>query len=332
MKKLLLAIVVLALPILILFAIYRQPVAPYTEEKFVEIPRGASTMRIGELLESAGLLRSPLQVWMWRATHPKARLQAGEYLFRKEQTLDEILAKIARGDVYYGVLTIPEGSSIFDIAQIVEREKLLPAAEFLAAAKDPALIRDLDPAAPSLEGYLFPSTYRLPRKVTGQSLCQRLTRQFREVWQSVHATGTPHDIVTLASLVEKESAAPEERPRIAGLYADRLKIGMKLECDPTVIYAALLENRYRGTIYKSDLANQSPYNTYQHAGLPPGPIANPGLESLKAAAHPVPTGEIFFVAQPGGTGRHVFSKTLAEHNRAVAAYRKQQQSKTAAKP
>ena len=130
--------------------------------------------------------------------------------------------------------------------------------------------------------------------------------------------------MTLASLVEKESAVAEERPRIAGLFFNRLKKSMKLECDPTVIYAALVENRYRGTIYKSDLANPSPYNTYQHFGLPPGPIANPGLESLKAVLHPSTTEDLFFVAQPGATGHHVFSKSLRDHSNAVEAYRRGQ--------
>jgi UPF0755 protein len=152
----------------------------------------------------------------------------------------------------------------------------------------------------------------------------RLTKQFREVWKSLHTDASPREVVTLASLVEKESAAPEERPRIAGLFTNRLKKGMKLECDPTVIYAALVENRYRGTIYKSDLMNPNPYNTYQNVGLPPGPIANPGLESLKAALKPAQTEDIFFVAQPGATGHHVFSKNLTDHNRAVEAYRRGQ--------
>jgi len=324
MKKALLLVLGVSIPVLILFGIYRQPIAAYTGEKFVEIPKGASTLRIGEILEAEGLLRSPLQTWLWRAVHPGKKFQAGEYVFKKEQTLDAVLSKIARGDVYFGQLTIPEGSSIYDIARILEEQKLLSGAEFLKAAKDPALIRDLDADAPTLEGYLFPSTYRLPRKITGQSLCQRLTRQFREVWRKLGTTAAPHQIVTLASLVEKESAAPEERPRIAGLFTNRLKKGMKLECDPTVIYAALVENRYRGTIYKSDLANPNPYNTYQNVGLPPGPIANPGLESLKAALNPAKTEDIFFVAQPGATGHHVFSENLTDHNRAVEAYRRGQ--------
>jgi len=324
MKKLFIALVILASPLLVLFAIYRQPLTPYTNDKFIEIPKGASTIRIGELLEAEGLLRSPLQAWLWRAAHPGAKLQAGEYQFRKEQTLDAVMSKIASGDIYFGQLTIPEGSSIYDIARLVESENLIPAATFLTAAKDPSLIRDLDPTAPTLEGYLFPSTYQLPRKLTAQGLCQRLTKKFREVWRSLNTTKSPKQIVTLASLVEKESAVPEERPRIAGLFVNRLAKGMKLECDPTVIYAALVEDRYRGVIYKSDLANQSLYNTYQHTGLPPGPIANPGLESLKAALNPADTEEVFFVAQPGATGHHSFSKTLAEHNLAVEAYRRGQ--------
>jgi UPF0755 protein len=324
MKKLLLFLLFLSLPVFILYGIYIQPTPSYSGEKFIEIPKGASTLRIGEILEAEGLVRSPLQAWLWRAVHPRIKFQAGEYLFRKEHSLDSILSKIARGDVYFGQLTIPEGSSIYDIARLLEEQNLLKAADFLSAAKDPSLIRDLDPAAPSLEGYLFPSTYRLPRKFTAQSLCQRLTKQFRDVWQSLKTNSSPHQIVTLASLVEKESAAPDERPRIAGLFSNRLKKGMKLECDPTVIYAALVENRYRGTIYKSDLANPNPYNTYQNTGLPPGPIASPGLESLKAALEPAQTDDIFFVAQPGATGQHVFSKNLAEHNRAVEAYRRGQ--------
>lgn len=324
MKKFLLLLFIASIPAAIFYGIYRQPIPPYTDEKFVDIPKGASTLRIGEILETQGLIRSPLQAWLWRAAHPGTKLQAGEYVFRKEQTLDAILSKIARGDIYFGQLTIPEGSSIYDIARIVDEQNLLKAEDFLLAAKDPSLIKDLDPAAPTLEGYLFPSTYRLPRKVTAKSLCQRLTRQFREEWRSLKATVDPHQIVTLASLVEKESAAPEERPRIAGLFTNRLKKGMKLECDPTVIYAALVENRYRGAIYKSDLANPSPYNTYQNVGLPPGPIASPGLESLKAALNPAQTEDIFFVAQPGATGRHVFSRNLNDHNRAVEAYRRGQ--------
>jgi UPF0755 protein len=251
------------------------------------------------------------------------KLQAGEYSFRRETSANAVLAKIARGEIYYRELTIPEGSSLFDIARILDEHKILAPADFLRAAQDPSLIRDLAPQAQSLEGYLFPSTYRLPRRIDAAGLCQRLTRQFRESTRSLKLPSDRlHSIVTLASLVEKESAVADERPLIAGLYANRLRLGMKLDCDPTVIYAAQLDGRYRGAIYRSDLDAKHPFNTYQHPGLPPGPIANPGLESLRAAAQPAPTNSIFFVAEPNGSGKHVFSQTLAEHNQAVARYRR----------
>jgi UPF0755 protein len=301
----------------------RQPYAQVRAEVVVEIPRGSSTLRIGEILEAQGLVRSPLQAWLFRALHPRARFQAGEYLFRNEASPELVLTKIAKGQTYFREFTIPEGSSIFDIARLLGEEKLLDPDAFLQAARDPSLIRDLAPRAQSLEGYLFPSTYQLPKRIDADSLCLRLTRQFREELRQLNIPAAElHAMVTLASLVEKESANPQERPQIAGLFANRLRVGMKLECDPTVIYASQLEGRYRGAIYRSDLDRQHPYNTYQFAGLPPGPIANPGLESLKAAAAPAATEAIFFVAEPNGTGKHVFSRTLAEHNQAVARYRR----------
>lgn len=327
MKRLLILLFLLTLGIVGLGILsLRQDMPPIADEKILEIPRGTSTLKLGELLERQGLLRSPLQAWAWRAMHPRAKFQAGEYSFLKERSAEAILEKIARGQVYYRELTIPEGSSIYDIARIVEQEKLMKQAEFLNAVKDPQLIQDIAPKAKTLEGFLFPSTYRLPRKVTPQLLCQRMTSQFRQVWKTIAQDGAdPYSTTTLASLVEKESAAKEERPLIAGLFTNRLKNGMKLECDPTVIYAALVEDRYRGKIYKSDLENMNPYNTYRHAGLPPGPIANPGMEALKAVLNPANTDAVFFVAEPGGTGHHVFSRTLADHNKAVAAYRRGQQ-------
>jgi UPF0755 protein len=196
-------------------------------------------------------------------------------------------------------------------------------AAFRAAASDPAPIRDLDPEASSLEGYLFPSTYRLSRKTTPAQICRMMTDQFRAVWKKLDATGNkPRAIVTLASLVEKETGVGEERPIVAAVYKNRLERGIKLECDPTTIYAALLQNRYRGKIYRSDLDSEHPYNTYRHEGLPPGPIANPGEASLRAALMPSNTDYLFFVARPDGSGGHNFSVTMREHSRAVAEYRR----------
>lgn len=311
-----------ALPLAWAWFSLRQPVLQLTTEVDVEIPRGSSTLAIGKLLESKGLLRSPLESAAYRLFHPRARYQAGEYVFRKEDNSAAVLAKIARGEVFYQEITIPEGYSLFEIADLLERQGHMSRQAFLSAAQNPSLIRDLAPEAPSLEGYLFPSRYRFPRKVTPRLFCERLTTQFRAVARELGLPSADlHRLVTLASLVEKESAVPTERPLIAGVYTNRLRLGMKLECDPTVIYAAQLSNHWRGTIYRSDLDRLHPYNTYRQNGLPPGAIANPGREALLAALRPATTEAIFFVAEPGGSGKHVFSRTLSDHNRAVAAYR-----------
>jgi UPF0755 protein len=233
-----------------------------------------------------------------------------------------VFRKIARGDIYYHLLTVPEGSNIFDIAAQLDRAGLMKGEEFLRVARDPSPIRDLAPDAPSLEGYLFPSTYKLTRQTTPRQLALQMTREFRNAWKQVGGPEAEiNRMVTLASLVEKETAVPEERPTVASVYHNRLNSGMKLDCDPTVVYAALLDGRYRGTIYKSDLENPHEYNTYRNPGLPPGPIANPGVASLKAALQPAPTRYLFFVAKPNGSGGHVFTESLGQHNAAVQAYR-----------
>jgi UPF0755 protein len=203
----------------------------------------------------------------------------------------------------------------------------MSADDFLAAAEDPALIRDLAPKAKSLEGYLFPSTYRLSHHTTPAHLSKMMTDEFRKQWTKLAAgSADVLSAVTLASLVEKETGTPEERPVVASVFRNRLAQGMRLQCDPTTIYAALLENRYRGAIHKSDLASANPYNTYENAGLPPGPIANPGVASLRAALEPAATPFLYFVAKPEGGG-HQFSTTIAEHEKAVIAYRHATQRK-----
>jgi UPF0755 protein len=189
-------------------------------------------------------------------------------------------------------------------------------------ARNPAPIRDLDPQAPTLEGYLFPNTYRLSRSTTPDQLCLTMTGKFREVWRGLRADASVHRTVTLASLVEKEGKLPDERPVIASVFARRLAIGMKLDCDPTTIYAALLAGNYNGAIHRSDLASGDPYNTYQHAGLPPGPIANPGVASMAAVLHPAETDYLYFVARADGSGGHNFSATLAAQEANVVKYRR----------
>jgi len=190
------------------------------------------------------------------------------------------------------------------------------------AAQDPTLIRDLDTKAPTLEGYLFPSTYRLGHRTGPAKLCRMMTDRFRAAWRGLNTDASVHETVTLASLVEKEGKLAEERPLIAAVFANRLRRGMKLECDPTTIYAAQLLGVYRGTIYRSDLDRDHPYNTYSHAGLPPGPIANPGIPSLQAALDPAVSEDLYFVRKPDDSGSHQFSTSLAEHTVAAEKYRR----------
>jgi len=297
--------------------------AGFQAEVFVDLPKGTSTRGVARKLAGAGVVRSSWQFLLARALRPRATLQAGEYLFRRPASTWEVLDRLVRGDVFYYQFTVPEGSNIFDIAAALEQQEIQPAAKFLEAARDPALIRDLDPQAPTLEGYLFPDSYRLSRYDTAHQLCRQMTDRFRETWQGLAVSGADvHATVTLASLVEKEAKLEQERPVVASVYVNRLRIGMPLQCDPTTIYAALLEDRYRGTIYRSDLENKQRYNTYQHPGLPPGPIANPGRTALEAALRPTQTDYLYFVARPDGSGGHVFSKDMAAHERAVRKYRR----------
>jgi UPF0755 protein len=292
-------------------------------ETFVRVEHGASTIEIGRTLAQSGVIRFAWEFWMERALHPSATIQAGEYRFNTPATAGEVFHRLARGDIYYFEFTVIEGSNMFDIANALEAAGVMPAADFLHAASDPKMIQDLAPQAKTLEGYLFPSTYRLAHSTTPLELCRLMTEQFRKQWKKLSggAASDPHPVVTLASLVEKETGVPAERALVAGVFENRLKKGMLLQCDPTTIYAALLDNRYRNAIHRSDLASQNGYNTYTHAGLPPGPIANPGAEAIAAALHPAATDYLYFVAKPGGGG-HQFSTTLAEHGNAVKRYRK----------
>jgi UPF0755 protein len=289
---------------------------------YADIPRGSSTVQIGRMLAEAGVVRTPLVFILARLVRPRAVLQAGEYRFAEAATPAAVHARIARGDVVLVDFLVPEGSDIFDIAQLAERAGFGPAEEFLRVARAPDLILDLDPEARSLEGYLFPSTYRFPRRTTAEDICRAMTREFRRVWGTLETPAPPREIVILASLVEAEAVVDEERARIAGVYANRLGEGMKLDCDPTVKYAARLANQWKGSIHKRDLERRHPYNTYLRPGLPPGPVANPGLKSLRAALEPARDGALYFVARPGGGGGHVFSRRYADHQRAVSSYRR----------
>jgi len=291
---------------------------------FVEVPRGASSRTIARLLQQNGVIRSRVTFELlarWKSRQP---LQAGEYFFDRPRNAIGVFRWIADGHVYFRTVTIPEGYNMFQIADLLAKEGFTSRAEFLAAARDPEPMRDLAPGARTLEGFLFPASYQLPRHPAARDVVEIMLQRFREAWAALpeleRSGRSVEQVVTLASLVEKETAQPDERPVVAGVFANRLKRGMALQCDPTVIYALELAGRYNGNLLLRDLRMNSPYNTYRYAGLPPGPIANPGESSLRAALAPAAVGYFYFVAS--GEGGHVFSHTLREHNRNVALYRR----------
>ncbi len=297
------------------------PFGPETET-FFEVAPGSSATRIGQQLEAAGIVRSRyafdiLRYWKL------GTLRAGEYRFDHPAPVTEIYARIARGDVFTRSVTIPEGSSIFDIAARLEQAGFVSQQDFLnAAVNQVGLVADLDPGAASLEGYLFPDTYYFPRKFTAVQICAAMVRRFRAVAGQIGLKNNVHRVVTLASLVERETAVDAERPMVASVFENRLAKNMPLMTDPAVIYGLELEGRWRGTIYQSDLSRNTPYNTYLHAGLPPGPVANPGVKSLRAAMQPAQTDYLYFVAAGANPqGHSLFSHTLDEQNRNVAGYR-----------
>lgn len=297
----------------------------FPDEVFLDLERGTGTAGIARQLSDAHIIRYRWQFLLARALRPASRLQAGEYRFAAPASVWKVFDRLVRGDVFYYEVRVPEGSNIFEIANTVAGLGVISADDFLRVASDPAGIRDLDPKARTQEGYLFPSTYRITRHTTAEQLCRQMTDQFRRQWKQL--TGgegqvNTHAVVTLASMIEKETGVPDERPLVASVLENRLAIGMALQCDPTTIYAALLDQRYRGAIHRSDLESQNSYNTYQHAGLPPGPIASPGVEALKAALHPAETKYLYFVAKPDGSGGHHFSADLNAHEQAVRMYRR----------
>ena len=322
-RLLLLLIILVLIAGAVAFWAVGMPASGPNKEVFLNIQPGTGTSGIARQLEESRVIDGSWQFLLARALRPGVTLKAGEYRFDQPMTAWAVLDKIARGDIFYHLLRIPEGANIFDIAAEVEKLGLMPAAEFLKTARDPALIRDLAPDAPTLEGYLFPSTYRVTRSTTAQAICREMTTQFRKVWAEIGGQGKDvNRYVTLASLVEKETGVPSERTTVASVYANRLEMGMKLDADPTTLYAALLEGRHKGpTIYRSDLESMHPYNTYRNSGLPPGPIANPGEASLRAALRPAKTNYLFFVAKGDGSGGHVFTESLDRHNAAVRDYR-----------
>jgi len=297
------------------------------DKVFVEIPHGTSRWKIAGILRRDDVIRSRLAFALFSAWHFRKIPQAGEYLVDRPLDSREMFWKIVHGRVFVHIVTVPEGWTMFDIANELDHQGICSRADFLAAAHDTSLISDLAPHATSLEGFLFPSTYEFTRHTTCEEVAQRMVADFRTEWESLDPADTPHpagltteQVVALASLVERETPNAEERPLVAGVFYNRLARGYPLQCDPTVQYAMEMDGETVRDVKPSDLRVDSPYNTYEHRGLPPGPIANPGEASLQAALNPAHTNYLYFVAN--GRGGHFFSSTLAEQDRNIDRLRR----------
>ncbi len=290
------------------------------QETFVDIPAHTGTSGIAVALEHGGVIRNR---WAFAALREVegGTLKAGEYRFDHRASMLEVYSRLRRGDVFTIAVVIPEGFNLFDVAQAVETAGLAPREAFLAAAEENVgLVRRWDPAANSVEGYLFPDTYRFSRHTTPAMMLGAMTRRFGQVALRLGLTGpaVPRT-VTMASLVEREVHVDAERPIVAGVFENRLRLGMPLQTDPAVVYASMLRGTWTGVIHQSELHSDSAYNTYAHTGLPPGPICNPGVAALQAALHPAKTEYLYFVANPDGSTK--FARDLREHAADVTAYR-----------
>jgi UPF0755 protein len=291
----------------------RHPFRGYTTpEQFVDIPTGLGTKAIGERMVAAGVVRDPVtfRAALWTVGRT-TRLKAGEYRFADAMTPLDVIDKMRRGDVFVIPVTFPEGLTVIEMSKVFESKGFGSASAFVEAGH-------------TLEGYLFPDTYPLARHTDAAKLVRLMNEAFdRALTSELRAAAserglTIRQLVTLASIVEKETGKAEERPLVASVYENRLRIGMALQCDPTVIYALELAGRYDGNLRRDDLAMDSPYNTYRYPGLPPGPIASPGRASLDAVVHPADSDYLYFVSRNDGS--HAFAKTLAEHNRNVQKF------------
>lgn len=288
----------------------------------VEIKKGDSVKAMAARLEGAGVIDSRLLFEIEaRLSHAGGRLRAGEYLLEKDASIRGVIKTLVEGRAVLRKITIPEGMTARQVADTLEKSGILPAKEFMASAADPALLSEFGVPAKSAEGYLFPETYNLAKGTKGREAVSAMMKMFFGKAGSAlppDLMGAPkslHELVTLASIVEKETGAEGEKKLIAAVFANRLKKRMPLQSDPTVIYAL---PDFDGDIRKKDLSYDSPYNTYTRKGLPPGPIANPGLTSLLAALEPAEADYLYFVSK--NNGEHYFSATLDEHNRAVRKF------------
>jgi UPF0755 protein len=308
------------------FCVY-VPYGP-SSETFVDILPGTGTLGIAKQLQKAGIVRSAwaldgLVIWKMLSGHGAGSLKAGEYRFDHTTRMEAVYDRLRRGDVYTVTVVIPEGFNIFDIASAVAAAKLDSREDFLRAERaNTELIAEWVPkgGATSLEGYLFPDTYKFSRHATPILMLTTMVREFGQ--EAARLKMTPDEVartVTMASLVEKEVHIDAERPEVVSVFENRLAAGMPLQTDPAVAYASLLRGTWTGVIHSSELKSDSTYNTYTHEGLPPGPVCNPGVAALQAALHPAKTNYLYFVADPKGSTK--FAVTLAEHTANVTAYR-----------
>jgi len=292
--------------------------------KIVVIPEGAAFQRVAALLEEEQVIKSRSAfLWLGKSQDAERKIHPGEYELHAAMAPADILSKLVAGRVVLHDVTIPEGYTIGQIADAFADQRITDKVEFARLARDKSFMKTLGVSAESLEGYLYPDTYRFPRPTAAKAVLKAMVDQLSHVvtaeWQAraKELNLTMHQVLTLASVIEKETGSGEERPHIASVFHNRLKKKIPLQSDPTVIYG--LPN-FDGNLHKKDLSHASPYNTYRWAGLPPGPIASPGAQSIRAALYPTATQDLYFVSKNDGT--HQFSATLVEHNKAVEKYQK----------
>jgi len=314
----------LILSLLLLWYLFCLNIPPGSGATVLDLsfPSGSGIRKLAGELKSGGIIRSSWHFVLLTRLRGKANnLKAGEYRFNDGMTPSEILRKVATGDVDYRKFSLPEGYSIYQAAELLEQKGYFKSADFLNKCKDPALLGRLGLAGQSVEGYLYPATYNLQRSGDEEQLISQMVNQFEKKYAVLSAAGgsfarlSRREIVTLASVIEKEAVSPEEKPLISSVFHNRLRIGMPLQSDPTAVYGA---KAFSGKVTSADIKRPSSYNTYLNRGLPPGPIGNPGSEALQAALYPAKTSYLYFVARQDGT--HQFSRTLDEHNRAVNRY------------
>jgi len=305
-----------------------RPSGPGGPDQIFMVREGATLTQIADSLEKRKIIANKTLLLLWgRIAGYGARIKAGEYRLNSNMPPLHVLDILSKGMVITHSVTIPEGFDIPQIAQELDKKGLAEGAQFLALATDPDMAGKYGLSGPSLEGYLYPDTYRVSRGQPASSIIDMMVNRFFDIIsplsETIRASGMTLDqIITLASVIEKETGQGEERPIIASVFLNRLKRGMRLESDPTVIYGI---RDFNGNLTKRDLAQSTPYNTYVIRGLPPGPIASPGKDAIHAVLFPAKTDYLYFVSKNDGT--HQFSRTLAEHNRAVNTYQKKSRRK-----